>query len=348
MVLDQNLRYYGFGLRVGVSNLLHNGMTLGARKTIGKILQPVPAYGRFPQHRFIAEKIEQHLSLFPGTRAKIFDLGSPKLLGLYLAKRYAVDVQLTDISHLNVDEYRLIWNSIKDRALGTAAFCLQDARALPYPPATFDVAYSMSVVEHVEGERGDSNSVSELIRVLKPGGLLLLTVPFGTHYVEQQRVGLTSTFFSMGDESSLLEAGKSGHLRTRTGRGGKVWQVERGRGEGEKSEDDRTHFYSRIYNQAACETRFLTDIGQLQNVSLTTVYHRFPTFAHLWGCLGVHIRGILGFANPWLSAIVNGTCEGFCGKAGGRYGPLAHKGDVYGHLMIAATKLCGCGELRRG
>jgi SAM-dependent methyltransferase len=340
MILDQNLRYYGFGLRVGVSNLVHNGMALGVRKTMGKILQPVPAYGRFPQHHFIAEKIERHLTLFPGTRAKILDVGSPKLLGLYLAKRYAVDVQLTDISHLNVDEYRLLWNSIKDRALGTAAFSLQDARALPYPPATFDVAYSMSVVEHVEGERGDSCSVSELIRVLKPGGLLLLTVPFGTHYVEQQRVGLTSTFFSMGNQSSLFEVGKSDPVCSRHNGGGKVWRGERGRGEGEKSENHRGYFFQRVYDQAACESRLLTEIGQLQNVSLITVYHRFPLFAHLWGCLGVQIRGVLGFANPWLSAIVSGSCEGFCGKAGGRYGPVSHDGDVFGHLMIAATKLC--------
>jgi SAM-dependent methyltransferase len=300
MTLDQNLRYYGFGASVGLSNLAHNGMALGVRKTIGKILQPVTAYLRFPQHRFIAEKIERHLSSVPGTRARILDVGSPKLLGLYLAKRYPVELQLTDISYRNIDEYQFLWNSIKDRARGSAAFSLEDARALPYPSTTFDVAYSMSVVEHVEGERGDSTSVSELIRVLKPGGLLLLTVPFGTHYVEQQRVGLTSTW--------------------------------------EKSGDDRRHFFQRIYNQTACKTRLLTDNDQLQNVSLTTVYHRFPLFASWWGRLGVNIRGILGFTNPWLSAIVSASCEGFCAKAGGRYGPLSQNGDVYGHLMLAATR----------
>jgi SAM-dependent methyltransferase len=302
MVLDQNLRYYGFGLKVGVSNLLHNGLALGVRRTIGKIFQPINYYGRFPQYRFIGERIERHLTSFPGTRAKILDVGSPKLLGLCLASRYAVDLQLTDISHLDIDEYRLLWDSIKDRARGTAAFSLQDARALPYPSATFDVAYSMSVVEHVEGERGDSKSVSELIRVLRPGGLLLLTVPFGTRYVEQRRVGLRNT--------------------------------------DEKSGDDRTHFYQRIYDQAACETRLLAEIGQLQDVSLTTVYHRFPLFASSWECLGSDIRGILGFANPWLSAIVSRTCEGFCDRAGGRYGPLSEKGEISGHIMIAATRPC--------
>ena len=285
-----------------MSNLAHNGLALGVRKTIGKIFQLVNYYGRFPQYRFIGERIERHLTSFQGTRAMILDVGSPKLLGLCLAWRYAVELQLTDISHLDIDEYRLLWNSIKHRARGTAAFSLQDARALPYPPATFDVVYSMSVVEHVEADHGDSASVRELIRVLKPGGLLLLTVPFGTHYVEQQRIGLRNT-----DETSG---------------------------------DDRSHFYQRIYDQAACETRLLTEIGRLQNFSLTTVYHRFPLFAQLWERLGADVRGILGFANPWLSAMVSRTCEGFCHKAGGRYGPLSKNGEINGHLMIAATRPC--------
>jgi SAM-dependent methyltransferase len=259
-VLDQNLRYYGFGVKVGVSNLAHNGLALGLRRTIGKIVQPVNYYGRFPQYRFIGERVERYLASFPGIRAKILDVGSPKLLGLCLAWRYAVDLQLTDISRLDIDEYRLLWNSIKRRARGTAAFCLQDARALPHPPATFDVAYSMSVVEHVEGANGDSASVRELIRVLKPGGLLLLTVPFGTHYVEQQRIGLRNT--------------------------------------DERSGDDRSHFYQRIYDQAACETRLLMEIGQLQNVSLTTVYHRFPLFAQLWECQGATFEVFWGSLIP--------------------------------------------------
>ena len=302
MVLDQNLRYYGFGLMVGVSNLAHNGFVLGPKKTVGKIFQPVSSYGKFPEYCFIGERVERHLTSSPGTRAKVLDVGSPKLLGLYLASRYAVDLQLTDISHLNVDEYRLLWNSVKHRALGTACFSLLDARVLPYAAATFDVVYSISVVEHVEGEHGDSRSVSEMIRVLKPGGLLLLTVPCGIDYVEQQRVGF--------------------------------------RGAVEKTEDGRRYFFQRIYNQAACEARLLTDSKQLENVSLITAYRRFPFLAHLWGCLGQDLRGILGFLNPWLSAVVNRSCEGFCDKAGARYGPLFQEGDVVGNLMIAATKRC--------
>ena len=33
-------KYYGFGLRLGVANLFRNGLRLGAKKTLGKILQP--------------------------------------------------------------------------------------------------------------------------------------------------------------------------------------------------------------------------------------------------------------------------------------------------------------------
>jgi SAM-dependent methyltransferase len=52
-----------------------------------------------------------------------------------------------------------------------------DARKLPYEDASFDAAYSVSVIEHAEGER-DSVVMAELERVVKPGGLVALTFPF--------------------------------------------------------------------------------------------------------------------------------------------------------------------------
>jgi SAM-dependent methyltransferase len=49
-----------------------------------------------------------------------------------------------------------------------------DARALALPDASFDLVVGLDVMEHLEDDVG---LVKELRRVLKPGGVLLVTVP---------------------------------------------------------------------------------------------------------------------------------------------------------------------------
>ena len=57
---------------------------------------------------------------------------------------------------------------------GTAEFRVYDGERLPFEDARFDVAVSFQVVEHV---RDDRLYVSEIARVLAPGGVLYLTTP---------------------------------------------------------------------------------------------------------------------------------------------------------------------------
>jgi SAM-dependent methyltransferase len=45
-----------------------------------------------------------------------------------------------------------------------------DARALPFPDAGFDVAFSLSAIEHFGGRRDVARSAREMARVLRPGG----------------------------------------------------------------------------------------------------------------------------------------------------------------------------------
>jgi ubiquinone/menaquinone biosynthesis C-methylase UbiE len=52
--------------------------------------------------------------------------------------------------------------------------CRADARHLPFPPDTFDAVTAMDIIEHI---REDDQAITEIARVLKPGGRLFATVP---------------------------------------------------------------------------------------------------------------------------------------------------------------------------
>jgi SAM-dependent methyltransferase len=54
--------------------------------------------------------------------------------------------------------------------------CAGDVSALPFSDATFDLYYSGGVVEHFEG--GPERAIEEARRVLRPGGVLLISVPY--------------------------------------------------------------------------------------------------------------------------------------------------------------------------
>jgi SAM-dependent methyltransferase len=190
-------RYYRFGLKLGIANLLRNGFALGLRKTLGKIAQPINSYTRFPEYFFLEQAMHEHLC----RPCRILDIGSPKLFGFYLATHYPIELHLTDLSPGDVREYELFWSSVRD-AVGEVSFAVQDARHLSYGDDHFDMVYSMSVVEHIEGREGDSEAVREMMRVLKPGGHLLVSVPYGSYYVEQYRVGLRSAATKTADTQS--------------------------------------------------------------------------------------------------------------------------------------------------
>jgi SAM-dependent methyltransferase len=295
------LKYYWFALNAGVSNLLANGMRLGPRKTIGKITQPINAHSRFPEYYWFEEAIRKHLSQVPPQKnVRMLDVGSPKMLGLYLAWNTRAEVTLTDISEINVDEYQMMWKGLQKKAKGTLRFALQDARSLGYGDAEFDVVYSMSVIEHIEGEEADSRAVRELVRVLKPGGLLALSVPFGPRYIEQQTIGVAGAARKTGDR----------HL----------------------------YFFQRIYDSRLFQERILKHAAGLKNVNLTTVQRSNQWLGRSFGTLGENVRGMLGFVNPLLSAAINRSSSGLTEPARANYGEVHSARDVYGDVILTGQK----------
>jgi ubiquinone/menaquinone biosynthesis C-methylase UbiE len=62
-------------------------------------------------------------------------------------------------------------------------FETQDAKALTYADNSFDLVYSISVLEHIYD--GFLKAVEEMIRVVKPGGYIYISFPVSSRFQEE-------------------------------------------------------------------------------------------------------------------------------------------------------------------
>jgi SAM-dependent methyltransferase len=112
--------------------------------------------------------------------ARVLDLASPKLLAVWLAEHTSATVVATDLWSTEIERWRRLIRAAdpSGRRYDRLELETADGRALDYEDGSFDVAYSVSVIEHIP-DSGDSRAMSEFARVLRPGGLLVLTFPYG-------------------------------------------------------------------------------------------------------------------------------------------------------------------------
>jgi SAM-dependent methyltransferase len=117
--------------------------------------------------------------------ARVLDLGSPKDLAAMLARHRGYQVTATDIlpEAIRLSERYARAQKLEGQRPGRVHSEVQDGRALTYPDASFDAAFSVSVLEHIP-DHGDTEALAELIRVVRPGGLIVVTVPFDRRYRE--------------------------------------------------------------------------------------------------------------------------------------------------------------------
>jgi SAM-dependent methyltransferase len=131
----------------------------------------------------ILETIFVHTRL-PPAPARVLDLGC---------------VESTNPVEMAGLGYQVVGIDLRPHPIPHPAFAmvLGDAARLPFPDASFDVVISLSTIEHVgldwygrapEGS-GDFRTAAEIHRVLRPGGRLTMTVPFGqTEQTPVQRI----------------------------------------------------------------------------------------------------------------------------------------------------------------
>jgi SAM-dependent methyltransferase len=155
---------YSYGMKLGTRLALRGRL----RQSLPYLIRPVN-YWRAVEYRLVLEAGQFQRG------ERVLDVGSPKLLALYLARALGCLVTTTDIDRYFVAKQRYVGDleGLAERLqIGVA-----DGRGLGFASASFDKVYSISVLEHIPGE-GDSACAAELGRVLAPGGRCVITVPF--------------------------------------------------------------------------------------------------------------------------------------------------------------------------
>lgn len=109
--------------------------------------------------------------LNPRPGEKILDVGCASGKQVFLIAEKGAYAVGTDISEKFMEEAR---NYTRENNVANVSFDVLDIKDLKFPDKQFDKILCAEVLEHVVDLEA---SINELLRVLKPGGLLVLSVP---------------------------------------------------------------------------------------------------------------------------------------------------------------------------
>ena len=117
-----------------------------------------------PRHE-LREKLllDLLLSLHPGR--DVLNVGAGQGSFTRLLEARGLDVVSADVSQAAIDV-------LEERVRGQVLHA--DMTKLPFPDCSFDAVVAGEVIEHIEDDRG---AIAEAARVLRPGGVLALSVP---------------------------------------------------------------------------------------------------------------------------------------------------------------------------
>ena len=134
--------------------------------------EPLAPTDRYIEYPFIIRNL-------PKPPAKVLDVGCsgsffPLLLASFGYDTYGIDIR----------NYPIL-NKLKFKNF---TFVKGDIKETPFPNSYFDVITAISTIEHIgisgrygieDDPEGDKKALEEMVRILKPQGTILLTIPFG-------------------------------------------------------------------------------------------------------------------------------------------------------------------------
>jgi SAM-dependent methyltransferase len=247
------LDYFFTSMSVGIRSLASPYL----REAAARIVNPLS----YPRH------LEYQLALGqlgPLEGCRVLDIGSPKLPVLLLARHARCDLYATDIrDYFIASTTHFLSRMGMHKRIGKDLHLeAQDARALTYPDSYFDKVYAISAIEHIPAD-GDAQAMREIARVLRPGGVATLTVPFhGAGYHEE--------FIN-------------GPVYERAGDGGPT-------------------FYQRHYDLAAVRNRLVEPSG-LRLIDMTLFGEPTVRFESTWNRIPMRWKAPLLWAQPFIAKL---------------------------------------------
>lgn len=135
-------------------------------------------------------------------RANCLDVGcgDGRTSGFWL-RDHGCAYEGVDVSALAVEEAR---------ELGFQAQRIDDAGRLPFKDGSFEVVLCIEVLEHLFSPL---DALREMGRVLRPGGLLIVTVPNVAYWRRRLDLALLGRWNPLGDDRAVSEPWRDPHIR---------------------------------------------------------------------------------------------------------------------------------------
>lgn len=129
---------------------------------------------------------------------RLLDLGCGAGRHAFAAMEWGAHVTAVDADDTEIKGVAAMFEALAGTVEGTGEASVGDALALPFPDDTFDRVIAAEVLEHIPA---DTRALAELVRVLRPGGTIAVTVP---------RWGPELLNWALSDEYHTVEGG---HVR---------------------------------------------------------------------------------------------------------------------------------------
>lgn len=174
-------RFGAFGRALGVRAMTQGELVEGA----SLVLTPVNSV-RYWEFDFVDRVLQQ-------AGGVALDVSSPRLLSFYLAHRARFD--RIDMANPDAKDLRVTGDLARGSGLSRVNCLEADALEASRGQPRYSAVWSISVVEHIPGDRGDSDAVRAMFDSLLPGGVLVITVPVDREAWDEYR---TTDTYSLG------------------------------------------------------------------------------------------------------------------------------------------------------